>query len=258
LSHGGERLRELLEQVRAGERSVDEAIAQLRDVPLVPAATGLGFATIDHERARRCGCPEVVYCAGKTPGHAAKIAAEILAHADRVLLTRAAPEHAEAVRTALPEAVWHERARCVTVDRTAQERQGRVALICAGTADLPVAEEAAVTLEFTGSRVERFYDIGVAGLHRLTAHIDHIREANVAVVVAGMEGALPSVVAGLVDFPIVAVPTSVGYGASFGGLAALLAMLNSCAAGVAVVNIDNGFGGGYHASLVNRGAARAR
>jgi len=244
-------LRELLLAVQRGERSVDDALAQLRDRPLRPAAEDLGFAVVDHDRARRCGFPEVVFCQGKSPADAAAIAAAILARSDRVLLTRASPEHAAAVCARLPQAQWHERARCIAVHPAGQPQRGRVAVVCAGTADLPVADEAAVTLRTAGNRVEQFTDVGVAGLHRLIARLDPIARANVVVAVAGMEGALPSVLAGLIASPVIAVPTSVGYGASFGGLTALLAMLNSCAAGVAVVNIDNGFGAGYLASLVN-------
>ncbi|MBL9077336.1 MAG: nickel pincer cofactor biosynthesis protein LarB [Planctomycetes bacterium] len=250
-AHRGDdaRLRALLHDVQRGARSVDDALAALRQPP---AAAELGFATVDHDRARRCGQPEVVFCQGKTPTDAAAIAVEILRHADRVLLTRADATHAAAVQAALPQARWHERARCVSVLPDHHALHGRVAVVCAGTADLPVAEEAAVTLEFCGSRVERFTDVGVAGLHRLGPHLDAIRAANAIVVVAGMEGALPSVIGGLVDRPVVAVPTGIGYGASFGGLAALLAMLNSCAAGIGVVNIDNGFGAGILASQINR------
>ena len=244
-------LRELLQQVQHGRRSVDDALAALQRSP----AAELGFATVDHDRTRRCGHPEVVFCQGKTPGDAAAIAVEILQRADRVLLTRCEPAHAAAVRERLPQARWHERARCVAVVPDAAPRTGRVAVVSAGTADLPVADEAAVTLDFTGCRVERFTDVGVAGLHRLLRHLDAIRAANAIVVVAGMEGALPSVLGGLVDRPLIAVPTSVGYGASFGGLAALLTMLNSCAAGVGVVNIDNGFGAGILASQINRRCA---
>ncbi len=242
-------LRELLQQLQNGERSVDDAL-QLLTAP--PRAADLGFATVDHERAARCGFPEVVFCQGKTPGDTAHIAAEILSRADRILLTRASPEHAAAVVAALPRARYHERARCITVAPERLEEHGLVAVVCAGTADLPVAEEAAVTLRIAGNRVQQFTDIGVAGLHRLVARLTEIRAANAIVAVAGMEGALPSVLAGLVDRPVFAVPTSIGYGASFGGLTALLSMLNSCAAGVAVVNIDNGFGAGYLACLVNR------
>jgi NCAIR mutase (PurE)-related protein len=242
------RLRELLQQVRAGSLSVDDAITTLRERPV---ATELGFATVDHDRARRCGLPEVVFCQGKEPAEAAAIAVEILARADRLLLTRAEPAHAAAVLERLPHARHHARARCLTVLPEGHVLHGCVAVVSAGTADLPVADEAAVTLAFAGCRVERFTDVGVAGLHRLAPHLAAIRSANAIVVVAGMEGALPSVVGGLVDRPVIAVPTSVGYGASFGGLTALLGMLNSCAAGVGVVNIDNGFGAGILASQIN-------
>jgi hypothetical protein len=242
-----DRLRELLALVRAGELDVDAALAQLAP------GRELGFAHVDHERSARCGFPEVVFCPGKRPEEAAAIAQEILTRSDRVLLTRVDAAHARAVQQVLPDAVVHERARCITVERGDRPRRGCVALVAAGTADLPVAEEAAVTLDLFGNRVERHYDVGVSGLHRLLAKIPSVRTANVAVAIAGMEGALPSVLAGLLHRPVIAVPTSVGYGAAFGGLAALLAMLNSCAAGVAVVNIDNGFGAGYLASLVNLG-----
>jgi NCAIR mutase (PurE)-related protein len=246
-------LRQLLADVHAGRRSIDDAVQALRS-PLA-AAGALDFATVDHDRARRCGFPEVVFCQGKRPADAAAIAAEILTRADRVLLTRASPEHAAAVRERLPQAVWHERARCLTVLPADTPQLGCIAVVSAGTADLPVAEEAAVTARSAGNRVTTFTDVGVAGLHRLLARIDAIRAANAIVAVAGMEGALPSVLAGLVDRPVIAVPTSVGYGASFGGLSALLTMINSCAAGVAVVNIDNGFGAGYLASQINRRTA---
>lgn len=242
-------LRALLAEVRDGTRSLDDAVRALRS-PLA-AAGQLGFATVDHDRARRCGFPEVVFCQGKRPEDAAAIAAEILTRADRVLLTRADAEHAAAVRARLPQAEYHARARCLTVSPPVEAPHGLVAVVCAGTSDLPVAEEASVTARMTGSRVETFTDIGVAGLHRLLHRLDAIRQANAIVAVAGMEGALPSVLAGLVDRPVIAVPTSIGYGASFGGLAALLTMMNSCAAGVAVVNIDNGFGAGYLAAQIN-------
>lgn len=248
---GDEDLRKLLLGVQRGEQDIDQALAMLRQQPLTAKSHDLGFATVDHDRARRCGFPEVVFCQGKTPADTAEIAAEILTRADRVLLTRADAAHAEAVTARLPSAVYHQRARCITITTSAIEQRGLVAVVCAGTADLPVAEEAAITLETAGNRVERHCDVGVAGLHRLMANIERIRAAECVVAVAGMEGALPSVIAGLVDFPVIAVPTSIGYGASFGGLTALLAMMNSCAAGVAVVNIDNGFGAGYLASLIN-------
>lgn len=211
-------------------------------------------ARIDHDRAQRCGFPEVVLCEGKTPADAAGIAREIALRAGRVLCTRAGPAHVEAIRVQLPAAVHHERARCVSFEATALPRCGRLAIVAAGTADLPVAEEALVTARAMGSRAELIADVGVAGLHRLLAHRRRLRDARVVVVVAGLEGALASVVGGLVDRPLIAVPTSVGYGAHFHGLAPLLAMLNSCAAGVTVVNVDNGFGAGYAAHLINRGA----
>jgi NCAIR mutase (PurE)-related protein len=248
---GEDALRALLQQVQRGERSVDDALAGLGALHAQRASADLGFATVDHDRARRCGFPEVVFCQGKTPADTAAIAREILSRADRVLLTRATPDHAAAVLACAPTAQWHERARCITVAPADLPQRGLVAVVSAGTADLPVAEEAAVTLRIAGNRTEQFTDLGVAGLHRLLARLDEIRRANVVVAVAGMEGAMPSVLAGLLDRPVLAVPTSVGYGASFGGLTALLAMLNSCAAGTAVVNIDNGFGAGYLASQIN-------
>lgn len=247
-----QRLRELLLQVQSGALDVDRAMQALQ-----PAAD-LGFAQVDHDRARRCGFPEVVYCPGKQPEDAAQIAREILTRAERVLLTRASPAHAEAVGTLVPDAVWHERARCITVDRAPLPRTGLVAIVAAGTSDLPVAEEAAIALEIAGNAIERHYDVGVAGLHRLLDRLPAIRRANVAIAVAGMEGALASVLTGQLSRPVIAVPTSVGYGASFGGLAALLGMMTGCAAGVGVVNIDNGFGAGYLASLVNQLAATGK
>jgi NCAIR mutase (PurE)-related protein len=218
-----------------------------------PPFVDLGFARVDTDRRRRVGFPEVIFSQGKTPGEVAAIAQTILAHDPVLLATRATPEHFAAVAAALPEAVYHERARCITVERAPLPRQtGTVGVLCAGTSDLAVAEEAAVTLEIFGNPTRRFYDVGVAGLHRLLAVRDALEACRALVVVAGMEGALPSVVAGLVSRPVIAVPTSVGYGASFGGLAALLAMLNTCASGVTVVNIDNGFGAAYAAATINR------
>jgi NCAIR mutase (PurE)-related protein len=229
---------------------VDAVLAALRDLPY----EDLGFAKLDHHRELRTGIPEVVLGTGKTPEHVGLIAERIAARAGRLLVTRATPEHYAAVQARVPDAVYHQEARAITLERTAVPRRPGVTVLCAGTADLPVAEEAAITAEMMGSAVERHYDVGVAGIHRLLDRLDRLRRARALVVVAGMEGALPSVVAGLVSVPVIAVPTSVGYGASFGGLAPLLAMLNSCAAGVAVVNIDNGFGGGYMAALINRTA----
>ena len=218
-----------------------------------PTFVNLGFARVDTDRRRRCGFPEVIFCQGKTPAEVAAIARTILAHDPVVLGTRAAPEHFAAVAAALPEARYHARARCVVVERAPLPKAaGTIGVICAGTSDLPVAEEAAVTLETFGQTVDRITDVGVAGLHRLLAVRDRLDACRVLIVVAGMEGALPSVVAGLVSVPVIAVPTSVGYGASFGGLAALLGMLNSCGSGVTVVNIDNGFGAAYAAAQINR------
>jgi len=194
----------------------------------------------------------VIFGAGKTPDQVVKIASSLLDHGQRVLVTRTTNEHARVICRKFKDAVYHQTARCLTIDRKPlAKRAGTIAVVCAGTSDLPVAEEAAVTAEIMGNRVERITDVGVAGVHRLFGQLDRIQSANVTVVVAGMEGALPSVVAGLVSKPIIAVPTSIGYGASFGGLAALLGMLNSCASGMTVVNIDNGFGAGYAASQIN-------
>lgn len=218
----------------------------------------IGFAKIDHHRALRDSLPEVILAQGKSPEQTAEIARRLAERSDRVLVTRASGEHFEAVRAVLPDAVYQEIARTITLDRRPEAKQPGVSVLCAGTADLPVAEEAAVTAELMGSEVARLYDVGVAGLHRLLDHLPALRDARALVVVAGMEGALPSVVAGLVAVPVIAVPTSIGYGASFGGIAPLLAMLNSCAAGVSVVNIDNGFGAGYLAAVINRLALSER
>jgi NCAIR mutase (PurE)-related protein len=212
---------------------------------------------VDTHRALRRGFPEVIFGAGKTPQQVVKIASKLLDHDQRVLVTRVTDAHARLFRRKFKDAVHHEAARCLTVDRKAlPKRPGTIAVVCAGTSDLPVAEEAAVTAEIMGNRVERISDVGVSGVHRLFGQLERIQSANVVIVAAGMEGALPSVVAGLVSKPVVAVPTSIGYGASFGGLAALLGMLNSCASGMTVVNIDNGFGAGYAASQINALAAK--
>ena len=218
----------------------------------------LGFANVDTHRALRKGFPEVVFGPGKSPEQVVKIAARIYLNEMRVLVTRIGPDHVRALRRKFKHAVHHSAARCVTLERKPlPKRHGAIAVVSAGTSDLAVAEEAAVTADIMGNRVERLYDVGVAGVHRLLRRLDLIQAANVIVVVAGMEGALPSVVAGLVAAPVIAVPTSVGYGASFGGLAALLGMLNSCGSGVMVVNIDNGFGAGYAASQINSLAGEA-
>ncbi len=211
----------------------------------------LGFAKLDHHRALRDSLPEVVLGEGKTVDQIVAIACRIAERSDRLLVTRIAPPCFEAIREKLPSAVHHPTARAVTLDRRPLPRKPGVSVLCGGTADLPVAEEAAVTAELMGNAVERVYDVGVAGIHRLLDYLPQLREARALVVVAGMEGALPSVVAGLVAVPVIAVPTSVGYGASFQGIAPLLTMLNSCAAGVAVVNIDNGYGAGYLAAVIN-------
>jgi pyridinium-3,5-biscarboxylic acid mononucleotide synthase len=244
------RLSDLLLGVSQGEVSIDQALQQLRSLPYEQVGD---FAVVDHHRALRCGFPEVIYGQGKTPDQVQQIAARVAAHNDRVLVTRAAPEAFAAVEEVLPGAVYHARARMITFARQPwPELLPGVVVATGGTTDLPVAEEAALTAEMMGSQVVRLYDVGVAGLHRLLGRTEALQQARVIVAVAGMEGALPSVIGGLVSVPVIAVPTSVGYGASFNGLAALLAMLNSCATGVAVVNIDNGFGAGYMAGMINR------
>jgi NCAIR mutase (PurE)-related protein len=243
-----ERLRELLEQVAASEVDIDEAVAELRTLPF----EDLGMAQLDHHRLLRTGFPEVIYCAGKTPDQVAQIVERLAERSSQVLGTRAGLSHYEAARTRVEDLSYHEAARCIWLDREPDRpRHEGAIIVAAGTSDLPVVEEAALTLDLMGHRPRRLVDVGVAGLHRLLPHIQTIQEANVVVVVAGMEGALASVIGGLTDAPVIAVPTSVGYGASFGGVAALLAMLNSCATGVAVVNIDNGYGAGHMAALIN-------
>jgi pyridinium-3,5-biscarboxylic acid mononucleotide synthase len=215
--------------------------------------TDLGFARVDTDRRRRCGFPEVIFGLGKTPEQIAAIARVILKKDPVLLVSRANDAQYEAVLTAFPEARWHSEARCITVERPPLPKlNGRIAVVCAGTSDIPVAEEAAVTLELFGNHVERITDVGVAGIHRLLAVRDQLDAANVVIVIAGMEGALPSAVAGLISKPVIAVPTSIGYGVSFHGVAALLGMLNSCGSGVTVVNIDNGFGAAYAAAQINR------
>jgi hypothetical protein len=239
---------QLLQKFRAGKVSSEKVLQAFQAAPVAD----LGFAQVDTHRALRKNFPEVIYGAGKTPEQVVEIAAKLFEQHHRVLATRLTVEHARALRKRFKAAIHHSLARCVTIEKEPLPRRpGFIAVICAGTSDLPVAEEAAVTAEIMGNRVERLRDIGVAGLHRLLARMELIQEANVIIAVAGMEGALPSVVAGLVAKPVIAVPTSIGYGASFGGIAALLAMLNSCASGVTVVNIDNGFGAGYAASQIN-------
>jgi NCAIR mutase (PurE)-related protein len=238
----------LLEQFRAGKISREKVLRAFQAAP----AADLGFAQVDTHRALRKNFPEVIFGAGKTPEQVVKIAAKLLERGQQALVTRVTAEQARALRKKFKRAVHHPLARCVTIEKKPLPRRaGFIAVVCAGTSDLPVAEEAAVTAEIMGNRVERIHDVGIAGLHRVLARMESLQRANVIVAVAGMEGALPSVVAGLVAKPVIAVPTSVGYGASFGGIAALLAMLNSCASGVTVVNIDNGFGAGFAASQIN-------
>jgi len=238
----------LLDQFREGLASREDVLRAFQAAPV----RELGFAAVDTHRALRKGFPEVIFGSGKTPPQIVEITRQLLSREQRVLVTRVSSEQAAAVIAEFPQTVHHETARCLTLQNSpAPKRKGRVAVVCAGTSDLPVAEEAVVTAEIMGNLVDRVYDVGVAGLHRLLARIDLIQKASVVVVVAGMEGALPSVIAGLVCSPVIAVPTSIGYGANFGGLAALLGMLNSCGSGVTVVNIDNGFGAGYAAGLVN-------
>lgn len=241
-------MRSLLQSVAEGATSIDDALERLRLLPY----EDVGFAKLDHHRALRDALPEVILGTGKTVDQVATLATRLLEHADRLLVTRVGPEYYDAVRAAVRDARYHEIARVITVDRSGQTLRPGVAVLCGGTADIPVAEEASLTAELMGSAAERLYDVGVAGIHRLLEHVALLQQAQALVVVAGMEGALPSVVAGLVAAPVIAVPTSVGYGASFRGLAPLLTMLNSCAAGVAVVNIDNGFGAGYLAATINR------
>lgn len=247
-----ERLRALLSEVADGRTPIDEALHRVETLPFAD----IGYAAIDHHRGLRDGLPEVVLAMGKTPVQVAEIARAILAQSGRLLVTRVEPAHLEALRAAIPQIRHDARARLAWYDEQPRTAIGAVAIVTAGTADIPVAEEAAITAELMGARVARYYDLGVAGVHRILARVESLRDANAVVVAAGMEGALPSVVGGLVASPVIAVPTSVGYGASFGGLAALLGMLNSCATGVSVVNIDNGFGAGYLAATINRLAVR--
>jgi NCAIR mutase (PurE)-related protein len=244
----------LLNDVREGRTAVNEALDRLRDLPF----EDIGFAKVDHHRALRTGMPEVIFAAGKTPAQVAAIFARMAEHGGNVLATRASAEMFQAVRDLEPEnrerrAQYHEMARCITLTQApAGGGKGTIAVVCAGTSDLPVAEEAVITARLMGNTVELIADVGVAGIHRLLAQKTSLQSARVLIVCAGMEGALPTVVGGLVNAPVLAVPTSVGYGASFGGVAALLGMLNTCSPNVSVVNIDNGFGAACIASLINR------
>jgi NCAIR mutase (PurE)-related protein len=242
-------LKKLFEQVKRGKLSPDEAVERLRHLPF----EDIGFAKIDHHRALRTGMPEIIFGPGKTPQQLAAIFARLAEHGRNVLATRVSPEQVRAVRRKFRKAESHELARAITLtrDKTIYGK-GKIVVVSAGTSDVPVAEEAVVTAQVIGNEVQHVYDVGVAGIHRLLARRDALIKARVIIVCAGMEGALPSVVGGLVGVPVIAVPTSVGYGASYKGIAALLGMLNSCASNVTVVNIDNGFGAGYVASVINR------
>lgn len=247
-------IKDVLEKVKDGDLAVADAYEQLRDLPF----KDIGFANVDNHREVRTGFPEVVFCQGKTPQQIAQIMAELVKNGGNIMGTRATAEDYIAVKELFSDVEYYETAHIIAVRDTASdceeiiEQRRSVAVITAGTADIPVAEEAAVTAEMLGNRVDRIYDVGVAGIHRLFDKLDRIRAADVVIVIAGMEGALASVVGGLVDVPVIAVPTSIGYGANLGGLSALLSMLNSCANGVGVVNIDNGFGAAYLASVINR------
>jgi NCAIR mutase (PurE)-related protein len=245
-----DRLKLLLEQVRSGQMDVDAALGELRSLPFENLD---GFATLDHHRSLRNGFPEVVFGQGKQPGQVVSIVRRLSERNDKVLVTRVDQSMADEIRAELPELTYHPLPRLLVLDHsTTTEKHPGVLVVTAGTADMPVAEEAVITSELMGNAVERMFDVGVAGIHRLLSQTERLWRANVVVVVAGMDGALPSVVGGLISAPVIAVPTSVGYGASFNGLSALLTMLNSCATGVAVVNIDNGFGAGYLASIINQ------
>ena len=242
-------LKKLFEQVKRGKVSPDEAVERLRHLPF----EDLGFANVDHHRALRTGMPEIIFGPGKTPLQLAGIFARLAEHGRNVLATRVSPEQVRAVRRKFRKAESHELARAITLTRDETiYGKGKIVVVSAGTSDVPVAEEAVVTAQIMGNDVQDVYDVGVAGIHRLLARREVLTRARVIVVCAGMEGALPSVVGGLVGVPVIAVPTSVGYGASYNGIAALLGMLNSCASNVTVVNIDNGFGAGYVASVINR------
>lgn len=244
-----ESIRKLFEQVRRGSLTPDDAVDRLRHLPF----EDLGFAKVDHHRALRAGMPEVILGEGKSPTQVAGIFARLAKHGGNVLTTRANEKQFAAVRKKVRGVEYRELARSIVLKKDpAQYGKGVIAVVSAGTSDIPIAEEAVVTAELMGNEVEHFYDVGVAGIHRLLANREALSKARVVIVCAGMEGALPSVVGGLVGVPVIAVPTSIGYGASFKGMAALLGMLNSCASNVSVVNIDNGFGAGYVASLINR------
>lgn len=242
----------LLEQVQGGQMTTDAALERLKKLPF----ENLGFARIDHHRCLRTGVPEVIYCAGKTIEQTQGIVKNMAQYHSNILATRATQEMARGIKDIMDDSEYHEMARIVVIKPRPVEKKGNIAVVTAGTSDIPVAEEAAITAEILGNQVTRIYDAGVAGMHRILNVREDLYQANVAVVVAGMEGALTSVVGGLVSCPVIGVPTSIGYGASFGGVAALLCMLNSCASGVSVVNIDNGFGAGFQAGLINKLAVK--
>ena len=241
-----ERLREILDAVERGERTAEDALSDLK----LLAFEELGFAKIDHHRALRRGFPEVIFGPGKSPEQIATIAMTLFDAGQAVLVTKTSKDAFEAVSALTEGATWHASAKAIVIGSAKKTRLGKTSVLCAGTSDIGVAEEAALTAELMGCEVERIVDVGVAGLHRLLAHREALTESDVLIVIAGMDGALPSVVSGLTDAPVIAVPTSVGYGAAFDGLAPLLAMLNGCSPGVAVVNIDNGFGAGYMAGTI--------
>ncbi|QTA81409.1 Pyridinium-3,5-biscarboxylic acid mononucleotide synthase [Desulfonema limicola] len=245
-------LMSLLEQVQTGQMSTGAAMHQLKQLPF----ENLGFARIDNHRCIRTGVSEVIYCEGKTIEQTQGIVKRLARHNTNIMATRATPEMAEGIKQVIDDCIYHEAARIVVIKPRPVKKKGNIAVVTAGTSDIPVAEEAAITAETLGNHVNRIYDAGVAGIHRILNVREDLYQANVAVVVAGMEGALTSVVGGLVSCPVIGVPTSVGYGASFGGISALLCMLNSCASGVSVVNIDNGFGAGFQAGLINKLAVR--
>lgn len=244
-----QQLKSLLEQVKSGDVAIDDAIGKLKHMPF----EDLGFAMVDHHRALRNGMPEVIFGQGKTPEHILQISQRLLERSPNLLATRVAPEAAEVVVQSLEGAEYYPLSKVLRVwrDKTDQGK-GKIAVVCAGTADLPVAEEARLTAEVMGNDVEAITDVGVAGIHRLLANVERLRTARVVIAVAGMEASLATAIGGLVSVPVIGVPTSVGYGSHYNGLASLLSMLNSCASNVSVVNIDNGFGGGYVASLINR------
>ena len=243
-----QQIQDLLRQVAGGQKSVEQALSALRNLPF----EDLGDVMLDHHRPLRQGFCEVVLCQNKTPEQVAKILTHLAQSNSRVLATRADADHFAAARHRVPDLQYHKAARAIWLDRGARPGVPGVVVVAAGTSDLPVAEEAALTLRLMGHEPQQIHDVGVAGLHRLLHHLPTLQSANVVVAVAGMEAALPSVVAGLISAPVIGVPTSVGYGTSFGGIAALLAILNSCSSGVATVNIDNGFGAGYVAATINR------